>query len=66
MPDGLTEPERKKLATSAIPSLLVAGYLVNVTETGWDAAAYQEVAATARRNSRAEQRARPRCPRPRQ
>ncbi|MFI1210009.1 hypothetical protein ACH4UV_20620 [Streptomyces sp. NPDC020802] len=31
VPHRLTEAEKKRLATSAVPSLLVAGYLVNTT-----------------------------------
>ncbi|WP_406463327.1 hypothetical protein OH768_47720 [Streptomyces sp. NBC_01622] len=48
-PARLTEAEKRKLATSAVPSLLVAGYLVNITDAVWDAAAYQEAALAARR-----------------
>ncbi|MFF4031681.1 hypothetical protein ACFYZ2_18345 [Streptomyces sviceus] len=47
--DRLTEAEKKWLATSAVPSLLVAGYLVNITDAVWDAAAYQEAAEAVRR-----------------
>lgn len=49
VPAHLTEDEKKKLATSAVPSLLVAGYLVNITNAVWDAAAYQEAAEAVRR-----------------
>ncbi|MFI2204616.1 hypothetical protein ACH47Z_28290 [Streptomyces sp. NPDC020192] len=49
VPAHLTENEKKQLATSAVPSLLVAGYLVNITNAVWDAAAYQQAAQAVRR-----------------
>ncbi|MEU9240711.1 hypothetical protein [Streptomyces sp. NPDC048385] len=49
VPAHLTEADKKRLATSAVPSLLVAGYLVNITDAVWDAATYQEAAAAVRR-----------------
>ncbi|MDQ0958030.1 hypothetical protein QFZ66_001908 [Streptomyces sp. B4I13] len=49
VPAHLTEADKKRLATSAVPSLFVAGYLVNITDAVWDAATYQEAAAAVRR-----------------
>ncbi|KPI25130.1 hypothetical protein OV320_8335 [Actinobacteria bacterium OV320] len=49
VPAHFTEADKKRLATSAVPSLLVAGYLVNITDAVWDAATYQEAAAAVRR-----------------
>ncbi|MEU6353066.1 hypothetical protein ABZ896_27685 [Streptomyces sp. NPDC047072] len=49
VPNHLTEAEKKKLATGAVPSLLVAGYLVHITDAVWDAAAYQDAAEAVRR-----------------
>ncbi|MFD7017495.1 hypothetical protein [Streptomyces sp. NPDC059928] len=49
VPAHLTENEKKQLATSAVPSLLAAGYLVNITDAVWDAAAYQQAAQAVRR-----------------
>ncbi|MEU2874218.1 hypothetical protein ABZ769_34345 [Streptomyces olivoreticuli] len=48
VPDHLTEDEKKKLASRAIPSLLVAGYLVNIPSDLFDKAAYQEAVAEVR------------------
>ncbi|MFK4222239.1 hypothetical protein [Streptomyces sp. NPDC019890] len=44
VPEQLTEDEKKKLASRAIPSLLVAGYVVNIPDDLFDAAAYSEAA----------------------
>lgn len=42
VPEQLTEDEKKKLATRVIPSLLIAGYVVNITPELFDEAAYRE------------------------
>ncbi|WP_367435068.1 hypothetical protein [Streptomyces celluloflavus] len=44
VPEQLTEAEQKKLVSRAVPSLLVAGYLVNITSDVFDADAYGEAA----------------------
>ncbi|WP_405889837.1 hypothetical protein OG427_07260 [Streptomyces sp. NBC_00133] len=44
IPEQLTEDEKKRLASRAIPSLLVAGYVVNIPDDLFDAAAYSEAA----------------------
>ncbi|WP_043267070.1 hypothetical protein [Streptomyces sp. CT34] len=51
VPDHLSEDEKKKVATRAIPSLLLAGYVVDIPEDLFDPAAYQE-AVTDIRNRR--------------
>ncbi|WP_371551354.1 hypothetical protein OG266_38290 [Streptomyces sp. NBC_00554] len=64
LPDHLSEAAKKRLATSAVPSLIVSGYLVNITDAVWDAAANQEAAEAVRR-CRAGHLGRLRGPRPR-
>ncbi|MEV5878072.1 hypothetical protein AB0L75_28365 [Streptomyces sp. NPDC052101] len=49
VPAELTEHEKKQLATRAVPSLLMAGYLVNISNDVWDAAAYRDAASVLRR-----------------
>ncbi|MFD4829159.1 hypothetical protein ACFWPV_04770 [Streptomyces uncialis] len=44
-PAELPEPEQKRLATRAVPTLLMAGYIVNITSDVFDPAAYQEAVA---------------------
>ncbi|MFJ4918438.1 hypothetical protein [Streptomyces sp. NPDC088725] len=43
VPDHLDAYEQKRLATRAIPALILAGYEVNCTPEVFDAAAYQQV-----------------------
>ncbi|MEU8784825.1 hypothetical protein [Streptomyces sp. NPDC048637] len=42
VPDHLGPDEQKRLATRAIPALLMAGYLVNITDDLFDPGAYRE------------------------
>jgi hypothetical protein len=48
VPAHLDEDATKQLATRAIPTLLMAGYLVNITNDVWDATAYQDAVAVMR------------------
>ncbi|MFD9817494.1 hypothetical protein [Streptomyces violascens] len=48
VPAHLDAGAKKQLATRAIPTLLMAGYLVNITNDVWDATAYQEAVAAMR------------------
>ncbi|MFB8124869.1 hypothetical protein ACFVG1_20755 [Streptomyces bacillaris] len=48
VPDHLSEVEQKRLATRAIPALLVAGYKVNIDPDLFDEAAYQQAAREVR------------------
>ncbi|AJC55074.1 hypothetical protein [Streptomyces sp. 769] len=43
-PDHLSEAEQKQLATRAVPTLLMAGYVVNIPDEAFDPAAYQDAA----------------------
>ncbi|MFI6289328.1 hypothetical protein ACIBCM_32065 [Streptomyces sp. NPDC051018] len=47
-PGHLTEDEQKRLVTRAVPGLLLAGYIVNITDDVFDPAAYQEAVAEIR------------------
>ncbi|AJT62531.1 hypothetical protein T261_0842 [Streptomyces lydicus] len=58
-PEHLDEDAKKQLATRAVPSLLMAGYLVNITNDVWDAAAYQDAVAKVRRQPTAAPAATP-------
>ncbi|ALO96687.1 hypothetical protein SHL15_5623 [Streptomyces hygroscopicus subsp. limoneus] len=58
VPDHLDEDEKKKVATRAIPSLLLAGYVVNIPDDLFAPAAYQEAVADIR-NHRHPAAARP-------
>ncbi|MFE9407439.1 hypothetical protein ACFYN0_01345 [Streptomyces sp. NPDC006704] len=51
VPGHLDDGAKKQLATRAIPTLLMAGYLVNITDGVWDATAYQEAVAAVRHQS---------------
>ncbi|MGW3009592.1 hypothetical protein ACWC9R_12250 [Streptomyces sp. NPDC001219] len=42
VPDRLGPDEQKRLATRTVPSLLMAGYLVNITDDLFDPDAYRE------------------------
>ncbi|MCZ0974335.1 hypothetical protein O1L55_30005 [Streptomyces albulus] len=57
-PGHLTEDAKKHLATGAVPALLMAGYLVNITNDVWHAAAYQDAVAKMRRQPAAAPAAR--------
>ncbi|MFI1885971.1 hypothetical protein [Streptomyces jumonjinensis] len=48
-PEDLSEDEQKRLATRALPALLMAGYIVHISDDLFDPAAYQEAAAAAYR-----------------
>ncbi|MFE4017971.1 hypothetical protein ACFXPZ_11240 [Streptomyces sp. NPDC059101] len=48
-PGHLTQDAKKQLATGAVPALLMAGYLVNITNDAWDAAAYEAAVAKVQR-----------------
>ncbi|MEV0259025.1 hypothetical protein AB0H82_32770 [Streptomyces sp. NPDC050732] len=48
VPDHLSEQEQKKVATRALPSLLLAGYVVNIPDALFDPMAYQEAVADIR------------------
>lgn len=48
VPAHLDTDAKKQLATRAVPTLLMAGYLVNITNDVWDATAYQEAVAAMR------------------
>ncbi|MFD9484643.1 hypothetical protein ACFWBX_11680 [Streptomyces sp. NPDC059991] len=48
VPGHLSEEEQKKAATRAIPSLLLAGYVVNIPDDLFDPTAYQEAVADIR------------------
>ncbi|MFD9715789.1 hypothetical protein [Streptomyces sp. NPDC059076] len=50
-PADLSEAEQKRLATRTLPTLLMAGYLVNITDDLFDPAAYQEAVAEYRSHS---------------
>ncbi|WP_411140983.1 hypothetical protein [Streptomyces sp. x-80] len=43
-PEQLTEAEQNKLVSRAVPSLLVSGYLVNISSDAFDPDAYSEAA----------------------
>ncbi|MFF8958622.1 hypothetical protein [Streptomyces sp. NPDC014894] len=51
VPADLAEAEQKRLATRVVPTLLMAGYIVNITDDVFDPAAYQEVVAQYRSRS---------------
>jgi hypothetical protein len=38
----MPEEEQKRLVTRAVPALLLAGYIVNITDDVFDPAAYQD------------------------
>ncbi|MEU6144159.1 hypothetical protein ABZ848_27875 [Streptomyces sp. NPDC047081] len=63
VPAHLTNAEKKTLATSAVPALLIAGYLVNITEAVWDPAAYQDAVQALRRQRTVAAPTAPRAPR---
>ncbi|MDX3855657.1 hypothetical protein [Streptomyces sp. AK02-01A] len=44
VPEGLSEDEQKRLASRAIPTLLMAGYAANITTAAFDPDAYLEAA----------------------
>ncbi|MFI1013114.1 hypothetical protein [Streptomyces sp. NPDC020965] len=44
-PADLAEAEQKRVATRAVPTLLMAGYVVNITDDIFDPAAYREAVA---------------------
>ncbi|MGW2858230.1 hypothetical protein [Streptomyces sp. NPDC001205] len=48
VPGHLSEDEQKQAATRALPSLLLAGYVVNIPDDLFDPAAYQEAVADIR------------------
>ncbi|AZM56311.1 hypothetical protein DMA15_30060 [Streptomyces sp. WAC 01529] len=48
VPSHLSEQEKKKVATRALPSLLLAGYVVNIPDDLFDPVAYQEAVADIR------------------
>ncbi|MEV5979663.1 hypothetical protein [Streptomyces sp. NPDC052114] len=48
VPGHLSEDEQKKAATRALPSLLLAGYVVNIPDDLFDPTAYQEAVADIR------------------
>ncbi|MFF3556142.1 hypothetical protein ACFYXL_22370 [Streptomyces tsukubensis] len=49
-PGHLTEDEQKRLITRAVPVLLLAGHIVNITDDVFDPAGYQDAAAEIRRH----------------
>ncbi|MFE0055280.1 hypothetical protein [Streptomyces sp. NPDC059003] len=63
VPGHLSEAEQKKAATRALPSLLLAGYVVNIPDELFDPTAYQEAVADIR-NHRHPTAAQPASTRP--
>ncbi|MGW6454406.1 hypothetical protein ACWF94_00520 [Streptomyces sp. NPDC055078] len=61
-PADLSEDEQKRLVTRAVPTLLMAGYLVSITDDIFDPAAYQEAVAEYRSRSGAPATASPSGP----
>lgn len=53
-PGHLSEDEQKRLVTRAVPALLLAGYIVNITDDVFDPAGYQEAVAQIRRHQRSQ------------
>ncbi|MFJ7423356.1 hypothetical protein ACIQXD_32840 [Streptomyces uncialis] len=43
-PEDLSDDEQKRLVTRALPALLMAGYIVHISDELFDPAAYQEAA----------------------
>ncbi|MFK4688298.1 hypothetical protein [Streptomyces pristinaespiralis] len=50
MPDHLGDEEQKRLASRAIPPLVMAGYKVNIDSDLFDETAYQQAAREVRAN----------------
>jgi hypothetical protein len=48
VPSHLSEQEKRKVATRVLPSLLLAGYVVNIPDDLFDPVAYQEAVADIR------------------
>ncbi|MGW4200336.1 hypothetical protein [Streptomyces sp. NPDC004726] len=48
-PGHLAEDEQKRLVTRAVPVLLIAGHIVNITDDIFDPAAYQDAVTEIRR-----------------
>ncbi|KPC62664.1 hypothetical protein [Streptomyces chattanoogensis] len=59
VPSHLSEEEKKQLATRAVPSLLLAGYVVNIPDDLFDPAAYRNAVAQIRNHRAPTPPARP-------